>query len=302
MLEGDKVAPWQAPEQPREHGKRAEMGREPGAVNKKSGPSEPLSRLRKNKKALKRRVTSVFAVRKPWCTSNSFVCTLLNVLRIPKPAHLRRAIILRSKILAEVEFTSTKHFNYPWVKPPAARETKKRAEWRVTSVFALRKPWCTSNSFVWCAVKCPTDTKTAHLRRASILRSKILAEVGFTSTSIFNSPWVKPPAARETKKRAEWRVTSVFALRKPCVAASNSFVCALLNVPRIPKPAHLRRASILRSKILAEVGFTSTEHFNYPWVKPPAARETKNAPSGASQAFSLCENLGAQAIHLFVRC
>jgi hypothetical protein len=79
-------------------------------------------------------------------------------------------------------------------------------------------------------------------------------------------------------------------------------VCALLNVPRIPKPAHLRRASILRSKILAEVGFTSTEHFNYPWVKPPAARETKNAPSGASQAFPLCENLGAQAIHLFVRC
>lgn len=53
---------------------------------------------------------------------------------------------------------------------------------------------------------------------------------------------------------------------------------------------------------LAEVGFTSTEHFNYPWVKPPAARETKNAPSGASQAFSLCENLGAQAIHLLVRC
>ena len=47
----DKVAPRQAPEQPREHGKRAEMGREPGAVNKKSGPSEPLSRLRKNKKA-----------------------------------------------------------------------------------------------------------------------------------------------------------------------------------------------------------------------------------------------------------
>ena len=30
------------------------------------------------------RVTSVFAVRKPWCTSNSFVCALLNVLRIPK--------------------------------------------------------------------------------------------------------------------------------------------------------------------------------------------------------------------------
>ena len=51
LLEGDKVAPRQAPEQPREHGKRAEMGREPGAVNKKSGPSEPLSRLRKNKKA-----------------------------------------------------------------------------------------------------------------------------------------------------------------------------------------------------------------------------------------------------------
>ena len=50
LLEGDKVAPRQAPEQPREHGKRAEMGREPGTVNKKSGPSEPLSRLRKNKK------------------------------------------------------------------------------------------------------------------------------------------------------------------------------------------------------------------------------------------------------------
>ena len=50
LLEGDKVAPRQAPEQPREHGKRAEMGREPGTV-KKSGPSEPLSRLRKNKKA-----------------------------------------------------------------------------------------------------------------------------------------------------------------------------------------------------------------------------------------------------------
>ena len=36
------------------------------------------------------------------------------------------------------------------------------------------------------------------------------------------------------KKRAEWRVTSVFALRKPW-CTSNSFVCALLNVPRIPK-------------------------------------------------------------------
>lgn len=35
--------------------------------------------------------------------------------------------------------------------------------------------------------------------------------------------------------------------------------------PRRPTPLHLRRASILRSKILAEVGFTSTEHFNYPW-------------------------------------
>ena len=213
-------------------------------------------------------------MRKPWCTSNSFVCTLLNVLRIPKPAHLRRASILRSKILAEVGFTSTEHFNYPWVKPPAARETKKRAEWRVTSVFALRKPWCTSNSFVCALLNVPRIPKPAHLRRASILRSKILAEVGFTSTEHFNYPWVKPPAARETKKRAEWRVTSVFALRKPW-CTSNSFVCALLNVPRIPKPAHLRRASILRSKILAEVGFTSTEHFNYPWVKPPAARETK---------------------------
>lgn len=114
LLEGDKVAPRQAPEQPREHGKRAEMGREPGAVNKKSGPSEPLSRLRKNKKRAKRRVTSVFAVRKPWCTSNSPACALLNVPRIPKPAHLRRANILRSKILAEVGFISIEHFNYPW--------------------------------------------------------------------------------------------------------------------------------------------------------------------------------------------
>ena len=35
LLEGDEVAPRQAPEQPREHGKRAEMGREPGAVSKK---------------------------------------------------------------------------------------------------------------------------------------------------------------------------------------------------------------------------------------------------------------------------
>ena len=165
------------------------MGREPGTVNKKSGPSEPLSRLRKNKKACQAARHKRFRLRKPWCTSNSFVCALLNVPRIPKPAHLRRASILRSKILAEVGFTSTEHLNHPWVKPPAARETKKRAEWRVTSVFALRKPWCTSNSFV----------------------------------------------------------------------------CALLNVPRIPKPAHLRRASILRSKILAEVEFTSTEHFNYPW-------------------------------------
>ena len=76
------------------------------------------------------------------------------------------------------------------------------------------------------------------------------------------------------KKRAEWRVTSVFALRKPW-CTSNSFVCALLNVPRIPKPAHLRRASILRSKILAEVGFTSTEHLNHPWVEPPAAAKPK---------------------------
>ena len=141
---------------------------------------------------------------------------------------------------------------------------KKRAEWRVTSVFALRKPWCTSNSFVCALLNVPRIPKPAHLRRASILRSKILAEVGFTSTEHFNYPWVKPPAARETKKRAEWRVTSVFALRKPW-CTSNSFVCALLNVLRIPKPAHLRRANILRSKILAEVGFISIEHFNYPW-------------------------------------
>ena len=127
------------------------MGREPGTVNKKSGPSEPLSRLRKNKKRAERHVTSIFALRKPWCTSNSLACALLNVPRIPKPAHLRRASILRSKILAEVGFTPTEHFNYPWVKPPAARETKKRAEWRVTSVFAVRKPWCTSNSLA-CAL------------------------------------------------------------------------------------------------------------------------------------------------------
>ena len=173
-------------------------------------------------------------MRKPWCTSNSFVCVLLNVPRIPKPAHLRRASILRSKILAEVGFTSTEHFNYPWVKPPAARETKKRAERRVTSVFAVRKPWCTSNSFVCVLLNVPRIPKPAHLRRASILRSKILAEVGFTSTEHFNYPWVKPPAARETKKRAERRVTSVFAVRKPW-CTSNSFVCALLNVLRIPK-------------------------------------------------------------------
>lgn len=51
-------------------------------------------------------------MRKPWCTSNSPACALLNVPRIPKPAHLRRASILRSKILAEVGFTSTEHFNY----------------------------------------------------------------------------------------------------------------------------------------------------------------------------------------------
>jgi hypothetical protein len=89
----------------------------------------------------------------------SFVCALLNVPRIPKPAHLRRASILRSKILAEVGFTSTEHFNYPWVKPPAARETKKRAEWRVTSVFALRKPWCTSNSFVCALLNVPRIPK-----------------------------------------------------------------------------------------------------------------------------------------------
>ena len=52
-----------------------------------------------------------------------------------------------------------------------------------------------------------------------------------------------------------------------------------------------RRANSLRPSIS-----------NHPRVEPPAARETKNAPSGASQAFSLCENLGAQAIHLLVRC
>ena len=79
---------------------------------------------------------------------------------------------------------------------------------------------------------------------------------------------------RVKQKRAEWRVTSVFALRK-LLRTSNSFVCALLNVPRINR--RICAVSILRSKILAEVGFTSTEHFNYPWVKPPAARETKNA-------------------------
>ena len=210
------------------------MGREPGVVNKKSGPSEPLSRLRKNKKRAEWRITSVFAVRKPWCTSNSLACAMLNVPRIPKPAYLRRASILRSKILAEVGFTSTEHFNYPWVKPPAARETKKRAEWRVTSVFTVRKPWCTSNSLACALLNVLRIPKPAHLRRASILRSKILAEVEFTSTEHLNYPWVKPPAARETEKRAEWRVTSVFALRKPW-CTSNSLVCALLNVPRIPK-------------------------------------------------------------------
>ena len=135
------------------------MGREPGTVNKKSGPSEPLSRLRKNKKTCQAARHKRFRLRKPWCTSNSFVCALLNVPRIPKPAYLRRASILRSKILAEVGFTSTEHFNYPWVKPPAARETKKRAEWRVTSVFAVRKPWCTSNSLACALLNVPRIPK-----------------------------------------------------------------------------------------------------------------------------------------------
>ena len=118
-----------------------------------------LSRLRRVKqKRAEWRVTRVFAVRKPWCTSNSFVCALLNVLRIPKPAHLRRASILRSKILAEVGFTSTEHFNYPWVKPPTARETKTRRVARHKG-FRCAKTLVHKQFICLCAVKCPTDTK-----------------------------------------------------------------------------------------------------------------------------------------------
>jgi len=53
---------------------------------------------------------------------------------------------------------------------------------------------------------------------------------------------------------------------------------------------------------LAEGEFTSPEHLNYPWVEPPAAAKPITAPSGASQAFSLCENLGTGAIYLSLCC
>ena len=221
-------------------------------------------------------------MRKPWCTSNSLACALLNVLRIPKPAHLRRASILRSKILAEVGSTSTEHLNYPWVKPPAARETKKRAEWRVTSVFAVRKPWCTSNSFVCALLNVPRIPKPAHLRRASILRSKILAEVGFTSTEHFNYPWVKPPAARETKSAPSG------ARQVKCPADSKTG--AFAPYKHFAPAKSWRRANSLRPSIL-----------NYPWVEPPAAAKPKNKRQPTVVSYFLVDLKGFEPTTLRMR-
>ena len=221
-------------------------------------------------------------MRKPWCTSNSLACALLNVPRIPKPAHLRRASILHSKILAEVGFTSTEHFNYPWVKPPAARETKKRAERRVTSVFTVRKPWCTSNSFVCALLNVLRIPKPAHLRRASILRSKILAEVEFTSTEHFNYPWVKPPAARETKSAPSG------ARQVKCPADSKTG--AFAPYKHFAPAKSWRRANSLRPSIL-----------NYPWVEPPAAAKPKNKRQPTVVSYFLVDLKGFEPTTLRMR-
>ena len=42
-----------------------------------------------------------------------------------------------SKILAEGEFISPEHLNYPWVEPPAAAKSKKKRQPTVVSSFLV---------------------------------------------------------------------------------------------------------------------------------------------------------------------
>ena len=121
------------------------------------------------------------------------------------------------------------------------------------------------------------------MRRASILRRKILAEVGFTSTEHFNYPWGEPPAAAKQKNAPSG------ARQVKCPADSKTG--AFAPYKHFAPAKSWRRWDSLPPSIL-----------NYPWVEPPAAAKQKNAPSGASQAFSLCENLGTGAIYLSLCC
>ena len=157
--------------------------------------------------------------------------------------------------------------------------------------------------------------KTTLLRRTSVLRSKTLAEGEFTSPEHFNF-------LLESKKEVTTYVVTSFLERATRLARSTAVPRHAQRAPHAPlgrflaslapcsplcplEPKNRRFCAVqafCEAKSWRRANSLRPSISNHPWVEPPAARETKNAPSGASQAFSLCENLGAQAIHLLVRC
>ena len=117
-----------------------------------------------------------------------------------KTTLLRRTSVLRSKTLAEGEFTSPEHFNF-------LPESKKEVTTYVVTSFCGRRgslaalPCRDTHSGhqtphwgVFSLRSCPVrpsarwSKKSALLRRTSVLRSKTLAEGEFTSPEHFNFP------------------------------------------------------------------------------------------------------------------
>ena len=96
-----------------------------------------------------------------------------------KTTLLRRTSVLRSKTLAEDEFTSPEHFNF-------LPESKKSALLRRTSVLRSKTlaegEFTSPEHFNFL----PESKKSALLCRTSVLRSKTLAEGEFTSPEHFN--------------------------------------------------------------------------------------------------------------------
>ena len=177
---------------------------------------------------------------------------------------------MRSKTLAEVEFTSPEHFNFP-------PESKKSALLRRTSVLRSKTlvegEFTSPEHFNFL----PESKKSALLRRTSVLRSKTLAEDEFTSPEHFNFSQESQKrghnlrcdlffgAGDEARSQCYHTATRTVGDKRPTGAFSRFARALFAPLPAgAKKSALLRRTSVLRSKTLAEGEFTSPEHFNFP--------------------------------------